>query len=143
MWVNNNDDKQDKGRIGRDSMTMLLSTGALQTLERVKIVIEQNAATSIKRARREKTSAMLSSQLSSCTFREVCTGLRRREAANMFVNILALASQQMVKAEQCSPEYVKPSRSNKTMPNDVVKVHDIVLTLRENATCTRMPVLVA
>ena len=143
MWVNNNDEKLDKDRIGQDKMAMLLSTSALQTLERVKVVIEHNSAANTKRTRTEKKTAMSASQLSSCTLREVCAGLRRREAAKTFVNILALASQQMVKTEQCLLEHVKPSRSNKAIPNDFVKVHDIFLTLRENATCTRPPVSVA
>lgn len=122
---------------------MLLSTGAIQTLERVKVVIERNSATSIKRTRTEKKTILSTSQLPSCTLREVCTGLRRREAAKTFVNILALASQQMIKAEQCLPEYGKLSRLNKAVPITYAKVQDIVLTLHNNTTCAPMSVSVA
>ncbi|KAK7197857.1 double-strand-break repair protein rad21 [Novymonas esmeraldas] len=81
-----------------------LSASAQHTLERIRAELATRAtaaAQSRKKARVESppASALVGTR---CALREVCRGLRRREAARAFVDVLALASKQYVGAAQAA-----------------------------------------
>ncbi|CAJ1016694.1 N terminus of Rad21 / Rec8 like protein/Conserved region of Rad21 / Rec8 like protein, putative [Leishmania lindenbergi] len=74
-----------------------VSTSAQQTLERIRTELSLRAAHGRKKSRVESTASLVGA---SCLLREVCHGLRRRDAARTFVDVLALASKQYVSAQQ-------------------------------------------
>ncbi|KAL7697348.1 double-strand-break repair protein rad21-like protein [Lotmaria passim] len=91
-----------------------LSASVRHTLGRLRTELTQRAAAaSRKKPRTELSAASLVG--TSCTVQDVCRGLRRRDAARTFVDVLALASKQYVSAHQ-----------QKTLG-------DITVTLNENA----------
>ncbi|EPY20520.1 cohesin complex subunit SCC1 [Angomonas deanei] len=76
-----------------------LSTTTVHTLERVR---DQIAAhhTSRKRGRSSGETPLEELVGKSCLFKDVASGLHRRDAARTFVEVLALASLQMIGAQQ-------------------------------------------
>jgi cohesin complex subunit SCC1 len=77
-----------------------LSASVQRTLDRLRAELSQRvaAAGNRKKARAEVPAASLVG--ASCTVQDLCQGLRRRDAARTFVDVLALASKQYVSAEQ-------------------------------------------
>lgn len=72
-----------------------LSASAVQTLQRIRT---EALRVSRRRTRAEAASASLVG--AACTLSGVCTGLHRRDAARAFVDVLALASKQLVGVRQ-------------------------------------------
>ncbi|TPP44113.1 N terminus of Rad21 / Rec8 like family protein [Leishmania donovani] len=84
---------------GVDDSTMAagVSASAQQTLERIRMELSLRAARDRKKPRTQSVASLVGA---SCALREVCRGLRRRDAARTFVDVLALASKQYVSAQQ-------------------------------------------
>lgn len=96
------EDQQQQRKRGRDDDAednAGLSLSARQTLARLRSELSRRvAAESRKKLRTELPASALVG--ASCTVQDVCHGLRRRDAARAFVDMLALASKQYVSAEQ-------------------------------------------
>ncbi|CBZ23467.1 double-strand-break repair protein rad21 homolog,putative [Leishmania mexicana MHOM/GT/2001/U1103] len=84
---------------GVDDSTMAagVSASVQQTLERIRMELSVRAARDRKKPRTQSAASLVGA---SCALREVCRGLRRRDAARTFVDVLALASKQYVSAQQ-------------------------------------------
>ncbi|KAG5487669.1 hypothetical protein LSCM4_08114 [Leishmania orientalis] len=92
--------KRSRGRgDGADDSTAAagVSASVRQTLERIRAELSVRAARDRKRHRTESAASLVGA---SCALREVCSGLRRRDAARTFVDVLALASKQYISARQ-------------------------------------------
>ncbi|GET85844.1 double-strand-break repair protein rad21 homolog, putative [Leishmania tarentolae] len=74
-----------------------VSASVQQTLERIRTEISLH---SVRDSKRPRTQSVASLAGASCTLRDVCRGLRRRDAARTFVDVLVLASKQYVSAQQ-------------------------------------------
>ncbi|KAG5507807.1 hypothetical protein JIQ42_08097 [Leishmania sp. Namibia] len=74
-----------------------VSASVRQTLERIRTELSVRAARDRKKHRTESAASLVGA---SCALREVCSGLRRRDAARTFVDVLALASKQYISARQ-------------------------------------------
>ncbi|KAG5486374.1 hypothetical protein CUR178_07686 [Leishmania enriettii] len=84
---------------GADDSTAVagVSASVRQTLERIRAELSVRAARDRKKHRTESAASLVGA---SCALREVCSGLRRRDAARTFVDVLALASKQYISARQ-------------------------------------------
>ncbi|KAG5512068.1 hypothetical protein GH5_08024 [Leishmania sp. Ghana 2012 LV757] len=74
-----------------------VSASVRQTLERIRAELSVRAGHDRKKHRTESAASLVGA---SCALREVCSGLRRRDAARTFVDVLALASKQYISARQ-------------------------------------------
>ncbi|ORC85090.1 double-strand-break repair protein rad21 [Trypanosoma theileri] len=101
----NEDDEDDENNNnnnnnGNQSRNGGLSAAAITTLKRIREVLvtpsQQQQQPPNKRSKKE------SAPRERCLLQEVCRGMHRREAARTFANVLALASKQLVFAQQPS-----------------------------------------
>ncbi|KAG5487114.1 hypothetical protein LSCM1_07786 [Leishmania martiniquensis] len=89
---------RDRGDGADDSTTTAgVSASVRQTLERIRAELWSQAAHGRKRHCSESVASLVDA---SCALREVCRGLRRRDAARTFVDVLALASKQYINVRQ-------------------------------------------
>ncbi|KAG5511472.1 hypothetical protein JKF63_07436 [Porcisia hertigi] len=91
--------RDDGDGVDDSTTTAGVSTSAHQTLERIRAALSLRAAHGRKRPRTESPASLVGA---SCALRDVCSGLRRRDAARTFVDVLTLASKQYIGAQQLS-----------------------------------------
>lgn len=89
--------RDDGDGVDDSTMGAGVSANVQQTLERIRMELSVRAACDRKKPRTQSAASLVGA---SCALREVCRGLRRRDAARTFVDVLALASKQYVSAQQ-------------------------------------------
>lgn len=92
--------KRGREEDGEEDVAGGLPASVVQTLKRISVeVAARNTAQGRKKARAETAASLVGR---SCTLRGVCQGMRRRDAARTFVDMLALASKQYISVQQAT-----------------------------------------